>query len=538
MSDVLLSTTGTVGTVVLPDLGDATFIHPVVNINLTEEFDLDDINDSIAVGGDLSAALVAGEITLTDGFGNPITSGGMSTEFVSLNGDETISGVKTFSDTIVTNDIDAPPGFNLLLNSTDTNITITSTESATGDDALLFLDGVSLTMFVGTLAAGNNCGFLCTAGSINTLIPAGADFQLNSTPGAIRQVFMSQGVGNPPIFDFVQFDDLGDVDLTTIPPNTGSSLYFDGTNWVPTVRADDQIYYFQNGCSAEFIDALGLDFCVTEIGTGGSAFYVAKKALGTIATPLPVTAGTKVGGYSFVAVDGVTTNPGFVGCQAAAYAVGDQDAVNGGMRYLIETTPQGTKSAQTVFQLLDSGDVVFDLYPNTRDDGASATAFYPNATGTIQHGKIFAIEGYVETNNGTDNAINYNQTVPTKIQFSGTNYSNNPDLVWNAANNSWDVNFTGQVKVQCMLNTTSAGVRNHISPQIARDRGGTITSKFARATYLRNTTGHNRDSMIGQHYFDCQPGDQFFIRAIRDGNNASATNLYNFSNFSIKQIGE
>lgn len=146
-------------------------------------------------------------------------------------------------------------------------------------------------------------------------------------------------------------------------------------------------------------------------------------------------------------------------------------------------------------------------------------------------------EAYVETNGTSDNAINYNQTTATKVAFSGTSFTNSSLILFSSTNNSFDTSFTGQVEVKCLLNVVSNGTRNHITPQIVRDSGGTLTIKTVRATYIRSTTGHNNDSLLGSQFFDCQPGDRFFIRTIRQGLNTTATNLNDISNFTIRRIG-
>lgn len=99
MSRVLLSTTGVPTTVTINDLGAILFTHPVVDFELIAplgQFDMETVNTSIN-SGDLGAAEAAGEITLTDEFGNTISSGDAVQNFVSLTNDEDIDAVKTFT---------------------------------------------------------------------------------------------------------------------------------------------------------------------------------------------------------------------------------------------------------------------------------------------------------------------------------------------------------------------------------------------------------------------------------------------------------
>lgn len=59
---VLLSTTGTLGTVTISDLGNRTFSHPTTNYVLSDEYLYDEIRDS----EDLGAALDSGYISITN----------------------------------------------------------------------------------------------------------------------------------------------------------------------------------------------------------------------------------------------------------------------------------------------------------------------------------------------------------------------------------------------------------------------------------------------------------------------------------------
>jgi hypothetical protein len=59
---VLLTTTGTVGSVTINDFGGRVFTHPVVNEILSDEFTYSEIRESV----DLGVALNAGQITITN----------------------------------------------------------------------------------------------------------------------------------------------------------------------------------------------------------------------------------------------------------------------------------------------------------------------------------------------------------------------------------------------------------------------------------------------------------------------------------------
>jgi len=65
----LITTTGTPATVIINDLGERTFVHPVVSFDLKNEYSIDEISNSI----DLQTSIAAAEITAVDGSGNSIT---------------------------------------------------------------------------------------------------------------------------------------------------------------------------------------------------------------------------------------------------------------------------------------------------------------------------------------------------------------------------------------------------------------------------------------------------------------------------------
>ena len=67
--EVRLTTSGTPTSVVLPDLGNRTFTHPISNFNLLTEFSEDELQESV----DLQAAVTGGDVTLTDENGKSLT---------------------------------------------------------------------------------------------------------------------------------------------------------------------------------------------------------------------------------------------------------------------------------------------------------------------------------------------------------------------------------------------------------------------------------------------------------------------------------
>ena len=73
MSQIYLATTGTPPTVVIPDLGNVTFVHPVLAFPLLIP-DGPYLKEELADSADLQAAVTGSEIILTDESGNTITN--------------------------------------------------------------------------------------------------------------------------------------------------------------------------------------------------------------------------------------------------------------------------------------------------------------------------------------------------------------------------------------------------------------------------------------------------------------------------------
>lgn len=68
---ILLSTTGTLQTINIPELGGRTFEHPVVDFDLYNEFNIEEIRNSETI----FSLLTDGHITLTDEYGRLVTPG-------------------------------------------------------------------------------------------------------------------------------------------------------------------------------------------------------------------------------------------------------------------------------------------------------------------------------------------------------------------------------------------------------------------------------------------------------------------------------
>ena len=73
MSQLFLATTGTPATVVIPDLGNVTFVHPVLAFPLLIP-DGPYLKEELADSADLQAAITGSEVIITDSAGNTITN--------------------------------------------------------------------------------------------------------------------------------------------------------------------------------------------------------------------------------------------------------------------------------------------------------------------------------------------------------------------------------------------------------------------------------------------------------------------------------
>jgi len=93
---VLLTTTGTLGTVVIDDLGGRSFVHPVTDYELTSEYTYDEIRGS----ADLGAALDNGYISIEND-GNPVGDSSTLMDVQPQVGDGGVVGGGSTSPTVI-----------------------------------------------------------------------------------------------------------------------------------------------------------------------------------------------------------------------------------------------------------------------------------------------------------------------------------------------------------------------------------------------------------------------------------------------------
>jgi len=139
--------------------------------------------------------------------------------------------------------------------------------------------------------------------------------------------------------------------VISVNPTNGQIPRWDGNKYINSSLLNTGV----DGCSLLTIDDTGLDWCNYQIGNSGSAFQTLKKSLGTIATPLALPSGTKVGGIGFIGFDEATFNPGYVNTEIATVVTEDQNATSGGAELQFKVTTNGTKSPLTALYIEQDG---------------------------------------------------------------------------------------------------------------------------------------------------------------------------------------
>lgn len=327
-------------------------------------------------------------------------------------------------------------------------------------------------------------------------------------------------------------DTHSDVDTTTTPPITGSALYWDGSNWVPTESTTESIFFLQGSCVAEFIDTTGLDFCNTQIGpTAGSAFYVGRRALGTIAAPTAIADATKIAGYSAAGYDGTAYG---VGSEISFFADGAFTGSNWGTEMRFLTTPNG--STTSALNLTIESDGTLNVAAQTDyETKVTADDDIPNKKYVDDRAPYSIIR--VTDNGGTDLTTNYNiNGAEIALVLTGTTTNlGSAATDFTDANGTITCNFTGTVRVSASIPLTSTGGRNStksiIQQNLANYGGGTYT-------YIRNSGGHNRDSNNLSDIVSVTSGDTIRIgmRRTEGSTNGAASNLLAGTSLVIERL--
>ena len=169
-------------------------------------------------------------------------------------------------------------------------------------------------------------------------------------------------------------------------------------------------------CVFETNDDSGRDWCNHQVGNLGSAFSILKKSLGTIANPLPLTDGQKIGGRAFQAFNG--TNNEYISAELSAFAVGNQNATEGGVEVRMSVTQDGTNTPIISQVWLDDGDIEFGDYPQSRDDGWTDRAYHGrDAQGGMDQSRVL-VPGQIVALVGPEDDLNDTTTFEQVLSIS------------------------------------------------------------------------------------------------------------------------
>ena len=175
------------------------------------------------------------------------------------------------------------------------------------------------------------------------------------------------------------------------------------------------------------------------------------------------------------------------------------------------------------------------LYGEPAWDDANEKLYVGNSSGTpvlINPGGDCAI---LQTNEGSDDTINYNQVADTRVTFS-TVVQVDADFTWSIPNNQLTCNFDGKVIAGYHIVTTSTGNRNSVNVRLIR-QGVSTTEQYCESyTYIRNNGGHTRDAVSCGLIIDVQDGDTLEVSIRRHGNNTAATNLTDRCEFFARRL--
>ncbi len=142
----------------------------------------------------------------------------------------------------------------------------------------------------------------------------------------------------------------------------------------------------------------------------------------------------------------------------------------------------------------------------------------------------------LNTNENSDNTINYNNVADTTVQLSLQVQVDSPDFSWNAGNNQLTCNFDGLVFLGYHVSTISGGGRNSVNIRIIRDGISPEEQYCESYTYIRNSSGHSRDSRSSSGWASVQNGDTLRLSIRKFGSNSAATNLQDRCEFFAMRI--
>ena len=280
-----------------------------------------------------------------------------------------------------------------------------------------------------------------------------------------------------------------DVNIGSFTP--GEVLFINASSEVDT---SSSLQLETAGCSIRTVDDTGLDWCNEQVGTSGSAFAILKKSLGTIGGELPLTSGSKIGGWGWIGQDGVTSNPGYVGLEIAGFVTEDQNGTDGGAEMRFLTTPNGTKTnsirltiendgtlnvaAQTDYELKVTAD---DDIPNKKyvDDHTKSFEF-PVCRNAANQGNQF-----LRRQNGTPTNL-----CPYTVPFDGTIFAATAEHSPTDTVPGWDlqVNVNGVSVYTLSLTAGNTEVTGN-SVSVDVDEGDRISIQMVNQTAVVDYPG-------------------------------------------------
>ena len=146
----------------------------------------------------------------------------------------------------------------------------------------------------------------------------------------------------------------------------------------------------------------------------------------------------------------------------------------------------------------------------------------------------------VFTNGGSDNTINYNTVGNTIVQFSGGTEGLGSDFTFDGANDWIVCNFDGWVEAGYNMPQFSTGARPSLETRLVKENvGGTTQDERAfDFTYIRNSSGHQRDKGSGETVYPVSNGEKIYVWSSRTPSSTptAAVNVVEVAELIVKRI--
>lgn len=474
-----LTTTGTELNVIIADLGSILFQHPIVDFDLELPegvFSLEQIKESLEEG-DLGSRVTAGEIVITDSSGNTLSPGNSELDAVRKTGNETIAGIKTFSERVevssLTYSVDIQGNNNALTN-------VEYVDNAVG----------ALDTDLATLRVRNTAG-------LNPIPTTWTDFTWNTTDEQ-NDTSILEYTGTPA--DEIEIKEAG--------------LYL--LSWA--ISADDEcdVRITNNGAVvAGSFHGTGDKTDSNQNLHGNEKTMAVTLAVGILVLQVQATTTAE-----FIipddAVFSVTRLKGSKGTK------GDKGDTGTGSS--IEIQNEGTPVPNGPFTAINfTGDI------NATDAGsniANVDLVLPVPYGSIRVQTI-----------GADTSINYNVTTGAiPVTFSGTPTTlGSGSTYFSNSNGTITCNFDGAIEVEYDLPHFSLGNRAHLKSLIQLNN---VDFSAPAYSYIRDGNFHRRDTNSGSDTIAVNNGDTIRIAAERGEESTISDDitLIDSANIRIKRV--